>query len=271
MLKNIWKEVDKMKKYIKLLIILLLVGITLPVKAANYAFKELIPQDKTTTIRGNTFLYKNLTYQNGVVKFELIKNNSKEKKPLSVSIGLFDEKGKNIGIINYCSAEQALNSKEEKENFIIDINGASMESGKTYKDIKYISILGENSTCRLGGSQEFIGQTVEEIGMARNNQLTSSELLIVNIFKVILVALVLLFIYKFLFTGAYRNMDGEDVRQEYAYINKELRKEREQELKRNPPKPKEPKKVKSDEIIEQERIQNEKDKADDSDLHHMYK
>ena len=259
-----------MKRIIKLFIILCVIGIILPVKAANYAFKELIPQEITTTIRGKTFLYKDLSYQNGVVTFKKIKNNSKEKKPLSISIGFFDEAGKNIGIINYCSNEQALNAKEEKEDFVIDVKGSNLETGKGFKDIKYISILSENSTCRLGGSQEFIGQTVDEIGMAKNNVLTSSELFVVNIFKVILVALIILFVYKFLFTGAYRNVDGEDVRQEYAYINKTLKKEREAELKRNPPKPKEPKKTKTDKVIEQEKEQNEKDKADDSDLHHMY-
>ena len=94
---------------------------------------------------------------------------------------------------------------------------------------------------------------------------------VVNIIKWIGVVLVVGFLYKFLFTGAYRNIDGEDVRQEYTYINKELRKEREKDAKENPPKPKEVKKNKSDEIIEQERIQNEKDLLDDSDLHNMYK
>ena len=260
-----------MKKKILLGLLLLVLGFIHPVKAANYDFRELIPTGKETTIRGNNFLYKGLSYQNGMVKFETIKNNSKEKRALSVSIGLFDEKKKNIGTINYCSEELALNTKEEKTNFIIDVKGSIIEEGKNYKDVKYISLLGENINCRLDGSKDYIGQTVEQIGMPKNTQLSDSAMLIVNIFKYILIAMIIIFVYRFVFTNAYRNVDGEDVRQEYAYINKELRKERERELKRNPPKPKEVKPNKAPEIIEQEKIQNEKDLADDSDLHNMYK
>jgi len=260
-----------MKKIFLGLLILITIGIVIPVKAANYEFKELIPSNTTTTIRGETFLYKGVSYNNGVIKFDSIKNNSKEEKALSVSIGLFDAKKKNIGTINFCSKDLLLNSKEEKSSFIIDVKGSNLEPGKTFKNIKYYSILGENETCRVDGSTDYLGQTVEEIGMAKNNTLNSSEMMVVNIFKYIAIVLLVFFLYRFLFTNAYRNMDGDDVRQEYAYINKELRKGREKELRENPPKPKEIKKDKSDKVVEQEKIQNEKDLRDDSDLHNMYK
>lgn len=252
-------------------VLVLLIGMTLPVKAANYEMRELIPSGITTTIRGETFLYKGLSYKNGIIKFETIKNNSKEKKSLSISIGLFDEKKKNVGTINFCSSEMALDTKEEKPNFVIDVKGSNLETGKSYQDIKYISVLGENENCRVDGSTDYIGQTVEQIGMPKNNTFNDEQLLLINIVKVIVIGLVAWFLYRFLFTTAFRNMDGEDVRQEYAYINKELRNDRERELKKNPPKPKEVKKVKSDAVIEQEKIQNEKDKEDDSDLHNFYK
>ena len=80
-----------------------------------------------------------------------------------------------------------------------------------------------------------------------------------------------LFVFRFVFTNAYQNMDGTDTRQEYAYINKKLRKEREHELKVNPPKPKEVKKNKTDEQKEQEIIENEKAKNQDADIFDMYK
>lgn len=259
-----------MKKNL-IFLLLILLGLLQPVKASNYEFRELIPSGTQTTIRGETFLYKGLSYKNGLVRFETIKNNSKEKKALSISIGLFDESKKNIGTINYCSQEQSLDTKESKDSFIIDVKGTNLEDGKSYKDVKYISILGENISCRLDGSKDYIGQTVEQIGMPKNTQLSDSAMLIVNIFKYILIAIIGIFIYKYLFTNAYRNVDGEDVRQEYAYINKELQRERDRELKRNPPKPKEIKPNKSPEIIEQERIQNKKDLEDDSDLHNFYK
>ena len=65
-------------------------------------------------------------------------------------------------------------------------------------------------------------------------------------------------------------MDGEDVRQGYAYKNEELREERERELRINPPKPPEPKKIKTDEVLQQEKREAEADKTD-TDLHNMFK
>ena len=65
-------------------------------------------------------------------------------------------------------------------------------------------------------------------------------------------------------------MDGEDVRQGYAYKNEELKEEREAELKRNPPTPPEPKKIKTDEVLQQEKQEAESNKSN-TDLHNMFK
>ena len=56
-----------MKKVV--ILFLTLLGIMAPVKAANYEIRELIPEGVQTTIRGETFLYKNFIYQEGVIKF----------------------------------------------------------------------------------------------------------------------------------------------------------------------------------------------------------
>ena len=255
----------------KILFILLFLGILIPVYAANYTMKELIPVDTKTTIRGEHLLYKNFYYKKGAVHFESIKNNSEETQKLSISIGLFDKNQKNIGTINYCSEDMVLASKQEKTEFLLEVKKSYLGEDYTIKDIKYIAVLSENISCRTDGSNEFIGQTVEQIGMGKNNTLTKDEMLVVNIFKVIGVALFALFLYKVLFTNAYRNMDGEDVRQEYSYINKQLKKKREKDLKENPPQPKVVKTDKTKEILEQEKIQAEKDALDDSDLHNFYK
>lgn len=254
----------------KVLWMILLLCMVIPVHAANYSMKELIPENTKTTIRGEHLLYKEIFYQSGKIRMQAIKNNSKEAQKLAISIGLFDKNKKNIGTINYCQDEQ-LASKQGKDNVSIDVKGDYLVAKKSLADIKYIAVLGENLNCRTDGATEYLGQTVDQIGMARNNTLTSEEMLVVNIIKWIGVAMVIGFLYRFLFTGAYRNIDGEDVRQEFSYINKELRKEREHEAIVNPPKPKVVKPNKSKEIVEQEKIQNEKDRLDDSDLHNMYK
>ena len=254
-----------------LLFILLFMGMITPVYAANFNMKELIPEKIKTTIRGEHILYKDFFYEEGMIHFASIKNNAEEQEKISISIGLFDKNKKNIGTINYCDENRVLAPKQEVKDFAIEVKKSHLEKTKSYKDIKYIAVLSENINCRTGGSQDFIGQTVEKIGQAKNNTLNSDEMLVVNIIKVVAVTLVALFLYKVLFTNAYRNMDGEDVRQEYTYINKQLRKKREKDLKENPPQPKEVKTDKTDAILQQEKIQNEKAASDDSDLHNLYK
>ena len=259
-----------MKKCKIIVLLLILLGITIPVHAANYEMKELIPEDITTTIRGHYFLYKDLSYSNGIVKFGTIENQSDETRKITISIGLFNEKKKNIGTINYC-VEDILGPKETKTDYLIEVKGSYLVDGQKFSNIKYIAILSENENCRKEGAKDFEGQSVEEIGIAKNTSVTDSAVMLLNIIKVIAVILVALFLYKFVFTTAYRNMDGEDVRQEFTYINKQLRKKREKDLRENPPQPKVVKTHKTKEIIEQEKIQNEKDQQNDSDLHNMYK
>ena len=65
-------------------------------------------------------------------------------------------------------------------------------------------------------------------------------------------------------------MDGNDVRQGYKTYNKELKDQREYELRINPPKPKEVKKVKTDEVIRQEE-EAKNEKNSNTDLHNLYK
>lgn len=256
-----------MKKIIQCVIFFLIMFLSLPVHAANYEFEELIPEGVTTTIRGDTLLYQNISYQDGIVSIKKIKNNSKESAKVTISIGLFDEDKKNVGTINYCTSDETLASKEEKENFTIEVT-SYLGDGKHAKDISYFAVLSENTSCRKSGSKDFIGQTISQMKQGKNNQLTDSTKMLIDIIIVVVVILVGLFLYRFLFTTAYRNMDGEDVRQEYAYINKELRKEREYNERVNPPPPKEIKKIKTDEVLQQEKEQNEKQ---DSDLSNLYK
>ena len=176
---------------------LMIIGIATPVKAANYTMKELIPERTKTTIRGETFLYKDLSYNEGIISFGLIKNNSKEKAKLSISVGLFDQNKKNIGTVNYCSESVAVAPKEEKEDYVIDVSSSQLATGKSYKNIKYISVLGENITCRTDGAQDYIGETVEQIGMAKNTSVGDNTMLLVRILEVISAIIIILFLYKF--------------------------------------------------------------------------
>lgn len=251
--------------------ILLFILVLIPVKAANYELKELIPAGVVTTIKGKNYLYKNISYRDGEIVIEKIKNESDKKTPLTISIGLFSNNKRNIGTINLCLDDISFASKEEKLDYHIKVEEKYLGDEYTTDDIKYISVLSGNETCRTSGEHDFLGQTVDEIGMAKNNTLTDSAVLLLNMLKIIVVVLVILFLYKFLFTSAYQNMDGADTRAGYKSLNKELKKEREEELRRNPPKPKEIKKTKTDEVLEQEAKEKENERKDNSDLHNFYK
>ncbi len=277
-----------MKKAInKFVLIVIAIMIILPVKAANYEIRELIPVNVETTIVTKNFSYKDFYYndhkaetdqsKNNFIIFKGIKNISDEELPISISIGLFDENKKNIGTINYCSksdktsvvAESILKSGEEKP-YVIEINKNYLEKGKTTNNIKYISILSENKNCRTEGSQEYIGQTVEEIGVAKNTILDSQTQLLIKILSGVAIVIVALFLYKFMFTKSFQNYDGNDIRQGYKRVNQELKEKREYQEKVNPKPVPVPKKIKSDKVIEQEK-QAANEQKDSTDLHNLYK
>ena len=262
-----------MKKSILLLVLLITIISTsiINVNADNYKMRELIPLDEKTTIRADSLLYKDVSYKKGKIVIGSIKNISNEKKPITISVGLFDKNRRNILVINYCSDEDFLDPKGVYDDYVIDIDESIFDDNVSISDIKYISVLSENSHCRLGGEKEFVGKRVNDMYIFFSGELPQSVKLLLNIVKVVIVLLVALFLYKFLFTNAYRNMDGDDVRKEFKYRNKQNAKKREEELKRNPPKPKEKKKTKTDKVLEQEKLEKEKEHKDHSDLHNFYK
>jgi hypothetical protein len=267
-----------MKKIVLSLILLITIVSALPVNASNYSIRELIPVDTETTVVGDRFSYQGVYFNSkkedadktkrNYVIFKGITNITNEEVSLSVSIGLFGEDRKNIGTIHIC--DEKLQPKQTKP-FEIEVTKAFIGKEFNVKDVKYISIIGENTTCRdKTGYDEFIGQKVEEIGYKKNNQFDSDTQRTFKVYLVIGGVLVALFLYAFMFTNQYKNMDGEDVRQGYAYKNNELKEEREAELKRNPPKPPEKKQIKTDEVLKQEQQEKESDKSN-TDLHNMFK
>ena len=252
-------------------ILLIVSMLTINVKAANYEFKELMPVDIKTTMVTNNFSYRNFGYDTTTdsVTFEHIKNLSDKELPISISIAFFDENKRNLGVMNFCSKDDMLNSKEEKE-YSIKIEKQDVAEGKNVKDIKYIAIITDNINCNTERYFDYVGYTVDYIGMPKNNTLDEKTNRLILVMSIVGGVLLILFLYNFLFTNAYQNMDGDDVRIGYRKYNKQLAKERKEELKRNPPKPKEFTKVKTDEVIAQEERAKNEDKSG-TDLHNLYK
>ena len=258
-----------MKKIVKLLGVILIAVMSFNVYAANYELRELIPEKKETTIVTNHFSYRSFSYNGeGYVTFKSIKNITNDTLPISISIGLFDKNKKNIGTINYCSEENKLNGKEEK-TFSIPVTKDYLGDDYSILDIAYISVLEDNITCKTEGKDYYIGQSVEEIGEAKNTTLDRDAELFLIVIGIVGGVIVLVFISK-LFSGSYENMDGDDVRIGFKKYNRKLRDDRERELRLHPPKPPEKIKTKTDQVLAQEEAAKTEDKTG-TDLHNFYK
>ena len=260
-----------MKKVLCLLIVFMGL-ITFNVNAAEYKELELIPVNSggNITVTTNYFKYINIKYNNNKISFGTIRNISSEDKAVTVSIGFFDEKKINIGTVNYCSKDNNLAPKQGIV-YAIDFDKDILAPGKTTKDIKYMAIISDNINCNVGNSQEYVGDRIEEIGQPKNNTLSDSEKRLINLLLVIGGVGLFIFVYNYLFSNKYKNFDGEDVRQNYNYINKKLARKREYDAINNPPQPKPRKQEKSDKVIAEEKLEKSKENTDSSDLHNFYK
>lgn len=257
-----------MKKLLKILFILLICVSFKTVYAENYKIKELIPYKTDTTIHTDNFSYKEIYFDKVGVHFNGIKNLTNEKLPISISIGLFNSKGKNIGTINYCN--DSLSGKEEM-NYIIKFEDKYLGKDVKISDIKYMSVLGDNITCKTKGSRDYIGQSVDKMGIRHKSLFEDTNTqLFLAVLTILGGAFIVLIIYKLIFTKSYKNIDGNLVRKSYDEINKELKEEREEELRNNPPVVEEKKPDKPVEILEQEENAKNEEK-DSTDLHNMYK
>lgn len=255
-----------MKRIIKVFFVLLISLSIKTVYAENYKIKELIPYEIDTTIHTDNFSYKGIYFDKRGVHFNGIKNLTDEKKPISISIGMFDKNGKNIGTINFC--EMDLNGKDEM-SFIIEFEDKYFGEGKTVKDVKYIAVLGDNITCKKKGSRDFIGQSVDKMGIIHKDTFDDSSKLLISILSVVGGVVLIFIVYKLIFTRAYRNINGDEVREAFNDINKELKEERKaKQVNKFEMVDEEPEKP--EEIIEQEEAAKNEDKSS-TDLHNLYK
>ena len=265
-------------KKLSLVLIILLGIIIIPVHAANYKLKELIPENIETTIVTDLFSYKDFYYKDGVINFKGIKNISTEARPMTFYIALFNSKKENIGSVNFCTTQESdgkligqstLASKEEK-SLSLKITKDYLIDGEKVKNIKYIAMISDNRNCNTIRPNEYAGQTMEEMGRFKNNRMDSRAELLLKLVRIGVGLLILYFVYLYLFTNRFKNVDGEDLRIGYNNYNKELERERQEELRKHPPKPKEVIKTKTDEVLQQEEKEANSSR-DSSELHDFFK
>ena len=265
-----------MKKIITLMIALIIMITTYNVNAANYELKELIPLDKKTTIVTKRISYKQLYYNSSdnTVYFEGIKNISQEELPLSFSIAFFDSEKNNIGLINYCDKNNNILAPGTETTFKIEVTKGYLGEDFSSKDIKYVALLEDNYTCKVESGSLYIGQKVEDIGKFHGGQVQDSSILAINVISFVAGVLLVLFLYQFLFTNKFRNMDGEEVRNvlknykneharadTYAVNNKHSDYDESSIINKS----------KTSEMADKEAEENEKSRRKDNDLYNMYK
>ena len=204
-----------MKKIVLSLILLMTILTAIPVQAANYSIRELIPVDIETTVIGSKYSYQGVYYnankenadvnKRNYIIFRKIANISDEARPLSFSIALFGEDRKNIGTIHICEGNIEVKQGQPYEIEVTTEYLGKRENDKYQykpKDVKYISIIDENTTCRnKTGHDEYIGQTVQEIGYKKNNQFDETSKRTFTIYIVVGAVILGLFLYAFMFTN----------------------------------------------------------------------
>lgn len=204
-----------MKKRYFIFGIIILVCCMVRVNAETYQLGELLPVDEHANLTTNIFEYRDFYYNdntmeaqylgNNFVIFKAIKNVSKEEYPVSISIGVFDQNKVNIGTVNYCAtadntsvvAGTVLQSGEEKA-YVIEINKRHLADKKSVSDIKYISILSDNKTCKTGATLENAGKTIAEIHNKSQDKAKISifkEPVVFGLLGVAVVVIILLIVY----------------------------------------------------------------------------
>lgn len=207
-----------------LLLIIFMLSLLMPnVYADDYDIREVVPKNIQTSISGEKLFYKNITYDNGVISMEYIRNNSYEDLYATVTMIVFDKDKLSIGVINYCDKDKPIPGKTNYKDIKINVADYKMASGSSVKDIEYYAVLNENITCKQNDYSDYYGKKIEDIGSINHydvNANTDAGYLVYMLVGVGVVIL-FLFLYKFLFTSSYQNMDGEDYRKAFKQVNEE--------------------------------------------------
>lgn len=265
-----------MKKIITYIVLFITLFTTINANAANYELKELIPLGIKTTIVTKHFSYRQLYYdkETNKIHFTTIKNIFDTELPLSISIGLFDENKKNVGVIYYCDKDNNRLAPGAEIPFDIEVTSDYLGKEKTKADIKYIAILEDNYTCKTDKSQIYVGQKVNDIGSYHGGEMSDSSKLTIQVISAVLGVLIVLFLYQFLFTNKFKNMDGNEVREILKnYKNNSARANtfNDDYHSEIPDGISIINKSKTTEMADKEAEENEKSKRKENDLYNMYK
>ena len=163
-------------KKIRLLLLGVFVFFVLLCPVYAEELNTLISVDKEASFQTEKFDYNGMVYHSTTgdkttISFASVKNKTKSKNPVTISILLFDANEKNIGFIAYCSDRDYVNESkkgfklngEEAQSYSIDVTKRYFVEGKEPKNVSYVAVLDDNRYCHVGGYTNYAGLTMDEI------------------------------------------------------------------------------------------------------------
>ena len=165
------------KKIFMFLFLFFLFGISVPVYADVYETNVLIPVDTVATVSTDKFQYNDFVFSstidskgNSLVRFTSIQNNTLSKTAVSINMLLFGKDKKNIGFLTYCTDKDVSSeyagfklSGGQSSPFSISVTTRYFADGYSAKDVGYVAVMDENKYCQIGGYDNYLGMTLEEI------------------------------------------------------------------------------------------------------------
>lgn len=200
-----------MKKLVKIFIILMILAITPTVYAENYGVRKLIPINTKVTVYTDNFMYDEISCDQNVINFGRIKNLRDIDMPISISVGLFDETDTNIGNVNYC--EDLIEAKKSL-SYSIRIKDAYLGEGKSNSQIKYITVLSDNSICHTTGNRVDVGRNIEELGVTYKEKYMIDKKTAVVIFAIVAIIFLFGILYKSVFNKLSIDISSNKVKKE---------------------------------------------------------
>ena len=200
--------------FVSVFAFLFFIGDSVAIESSVY---ELIPVGSTLDVVTEHFVYNSVRLNGNLLEFEAV-NFGSVKAPVSISVALFDENKKNVGMVNYCSTKDYdssfANTKLAANDWIyysIVVKDKYFGKKKGLNDVKYISVIGDNAYCKVGGASNYLGKTIEEIkpkDMVTNSDLKENNTVIDNMLDKVLgkidlstiVSWVVLFFIYFIFS-----------------------------------------------------------------------
>ena len=166
-----------MKKYMIIIgLFLFFFCLYIPVNAEEYKIGKLIPIEEKATVHTEKFDYIDFSYtmsdnenNDGLLSFDVIRNNNITKTAVSFNILLFGKDKTNIGFVSYCS-DKTFGEKSgfklkggEEVPYSIFIDSTYLIDGKSAKDVFYISVYDDNRFCHSGEKDKYASQTIAQI------------------------------------------------------------------------------------------------------------